>query len=97
MEELKQETKQPAFGAIENVLEARAHGALGIGIPRPVGIGRVRKQQQDAAFAVIGQRVQIEQLVVGGRGVDLEIARVNDHAERCCDRQRHALTIECVT
>ena len=89
--------EQAAFGAVENVFQARAHGALGIGIAGPVGIGGIGEQQQHAALAVIGQRVQIEQFVVGGGGVDFEIAGVDDDAERGGDGQRHALTIECVT
>ena len=47
-----------------------------------------RQQQQHAALAVVGQGVQVEQFVVGGSGVDLEIAGVDDDAERGGDGQR---------
>ena len=57
--------EQPVLRPVENVFQARTHGAFGIRIARPVRIGRIGKQQQNAALAVIGQRVQIEQLVVG--------------------------------
>ena len=60
-------------------------------------IGRIGKQQQHAAAAVIGQRVQIEELVVGGRRVDLEIAGVDHDAEGVVIASATAFTIECVT
>ena len=78
------------LGAVEDVFEARPHGALGFRVSGPVGVGRVREQQQHAAFAVIGQRMQVEQLVIGGRRIHLEIARVDHHPDRRRDRQRHA-------
>ena len=79
----------PALGAVEDLLHARADGALRFGVAGPVRIGGIREQQQHAALAVIGQRVQVEQLVVGGRGVHLEIAGVDDDAERRGNGQRH--------
>src|SRR5215204_5560339 len=33
--------------------------------------------------------MEVEQFIVGGSGIHLEVAGVNDDAERCCDRQRH--------
>ncbi len=74
---------------MKNVLHARAHGALGFGVAGAVGVGGIGKQQQDAALAVVGQGVQIEELVVGGGGIDLEIAGVDDDAERRGDGQGH--------
>ncbi len=35
--------------------------------------------------------MQVEKLVVGGRGIDFEIAGVNDDAERRVDRERDAI------
>ena len=81
---------QSARRAHEQIFQARADGALALGVAGPVDVGRIRHQQQHAALAVLGQRVQIEQLVVGGRGVHLEIAGVNDDAERRGDGQRDA-------
>ena len=63
------------------------HGALALRIAGPVGVGGVGEQQQDAALAVIGEGVEVEELVVGGGGVDLEIAGVDDDAERGGDGQ----------
>ena len=80
---------QAPLGAVEDLFHARTHGAFGFGVARPVGIGGIRQQQQHAALAVFGQGVQIEQLVIGGRGIHFEIAGVDDDAERRGDRQRH--------
>ena len=80
---------QPPLGAIKDFVQARAHGAFAFGVARPVDVGGVGHQQQHAALAVFGEGVQIERLVVGGRGIHLEIAGVNDDAERRGDRQRH--------
>ena len=89
--------EQTVLGAVENIFETRADGAFGIRIARPVGVGRIGEQQQHAALAVVGEGVEIEELVVGGRRVDFEIAGVDDDAEGRSNRQCHALTIECVT
>ena len=80
---------QALLGAVEDVFQARPHGAFAFRIARAVDVGGIRHQQQYAALAVFGQRVQIEQLVVGGRGVHFEIAGVNDDAQRRGDGQRH--------
>ena len=58
---------QAARRAHEQVFQARPDGALAFGVAGPVHVGRIRHQQQHAALAICGQRVQIEQLVVGGR------------------------------
>ena len=81
---------QAARRAHEQILEARAHGAFAFGVAGPIDVGRIRHQQQHAALAVFGQRVQIEEHVVGGRRIDFEIAGVNDHAQRRRDGQQHA-------
>ncbi len=80
---------QALLGAIEDVFETRADRAFAFRIAGAIDVGGIRHQQQYAALAVFGQRVQIEQLVVGGRRVHLEIAGVDDDAERRGDGQRH--------
>ncbi len=42
-------------------------------------------------FAVFGEGMQIEKLVVGGCGIDFEIAGMNDYPERRMHGQRHAI------
>ena len=78
-----------ALGAAEDLFHARTHGALRFGVAGTVGVGGIREQQQHAALAVIGQRVQVEKFVVGGGGIDLEIAGVDDDAEGSRDGQGH--------
>ena len=46
---------QPPLGAIEDLFEARPHGALAFGVAGPIDVGRIRHQQQHAALAVFGQ------------------------------------------
>jgi hypothetical protein len=75
-----------ALRTVENLLHAGADGALALGIPGPVGIGGIGEQQLDATLAVVGERVQVEKFIVGGRGIHLEIAGVNNHAKGGGDR-----------
>ena len=77
--------------ADEQIFQARTDGSLAFGVAGAVDVGRIRHEQQHAFFAVGGEGVQIEQLVIGGRGIDLEIAGMNDHAERRGDGERDAL------
>ena len=72
----------PPLGAVQNIFQPRADRALALGVAAPVRVCRIRKQQQDAALAVIGQRMQVEQDVVGRRRVHFEVACVDDDAER---------------
>ena len=69
----------------------RAHGAFARRVALALDVGRILEQRQHAFFAVFGEGMQVEQPVVGGRGIDLEIAGVDDHAQRRVDRQRHAI------
>ena len=86
---LKHEMTSRRSRANEQLFEPRPDRALALGVAGPVDVGRIRHQQQHAALAVIGERVQIEQFVVGGRRVHFEIAGVDDDAERGRDGQRH--------
>ncbi len=80
---------QPARRADEQVLQPRPHRPFAFCIPGTVHVGRIRQQQQHPALAIFGQRVQIEQFIVGGRGIDFEIPGVDDDPERSGDGQRH--------
>ena len=90
MELLKQEITRRRSAPAEQILQARTNGPLALRVSGPIDVGRIRQQQQHAALAVFGERVQIEELVVGRRGIDLKIAGMNHHPERCGDRQRDA-------
>src|SRR5215471_1796023 len=77
-----------ALGAVEDFFHARADGALAFGVAGTIGVGGIGEKQEHAALAVVGERVEVEELVVGGSGIDLEIARVDDDAERRGDGDR---------
>ena len=78
-------------GRAEEFLEARHDGALGRREAGPLDVGAVAEQCENAFLAVARERVQIKRLAVGGRRVHLEIAAVDNHAERRANRQRHAV------
>ena len=83
--------EQPALGGGENLLELRADGALARRVALALDVGGILKQRQHAFLAVFGKGVQIEEPVVGGRGIDLEVARMNQRAQRRVNGQRHAI------
>ena len=78
-------------GAGEDFLEARAHRAFARRVAAALDVGRILEQRQHAFLAVLGEGVQIEEPVVGGRRIDLEVAGMNQDAQRRMDRQRHAV------
>ena len=75
----------------EDAVEIATHRALGRRIPLALDVGRVRQQQQDTLGGVLGQTLQIGGSVVDRRLVELEVAAVDDRAERRADRQRHGV------
>ena len=83
--------EQAALGARENLLKARAHRAFARRVAAALDVGRILKQRQHAFLAVFGEGVQIEEPVVGGRGINLEVAGVDQDAERRVDGQRNAI------
>ena len=83
--------EQPPLGVREHFVKFAAHGALTRRVALALHVGRVLEQRQHACLAVLGEGVQIEQPVVGRRGIDLEIAGMDDHAQRSVDGQRHAI------
>src|SRR5438876_2957824 len=87
----KTRNKQPALGAGKNFIELAAHRPLTGRVTFALNIGAVLKQGQHALFTVFGKCVKIKEPVVGGRGINFEVAGVNDHAERRVDRQRNAI------
>ncbi len=57
----------------------------------PIDVRAVREQGQHALRADLGEPVKVEILAVDRRLVDLEVAGVDDQADRRRDRQRHAV------
>ena len=83
--------EKPALGAGEDFVELAAHGALAGRVAVALDVGGILKQRQHALFAVFGEGMQIEELVVGGRGIDFEIAGMDDDAQRRVNRERNAI------
>ena len=80
----------PRRGAAK-FFDARNDSALGGREARALDVGRVAEQRQHAFVAVARESVQIERRAVDGRLINLEIAGVNDDAERRAHRQRDAI------
>ena len=79
------------LGLRENFVKPWNDGALAGCVAGALDIGRVLQQSQHAALAVFGEGVQVESVSVDGREIDLEVARVDDDANRSFDRQSHAV------
>src|ERR1039457_3538273 len=79
------------FGLREDLVEARTHGALGGRVAGAIDVGGVLQQAEDALLAKLGKGVPVEGLGVGRREVDLEVAGVDDHADRSVNGERHAV------
>src|SRR5579872_1281289 len=83
--------EEATLGVGEDLVELAANGALTGRISLALDVGGILKQRQHALFAVFGEGVEIEKFVVGGGGIDFEIAGVNDDTERCVDGERNAI------
>jgi hypothetical protein len=64
-----------ALEPVHDVAERIADGLLRRRVPRVLCARRVRHQAQDAVLAVLRERVQLRQLAVDRRVVELEVAR----------------------
>ena len=68
------------FRSAEQFFQARPDRALAFRVAGPVDVRGIGQQQQHAAFAVFGEGMQVEELVIGRRGIDFEVAGMNDDA-----------------
>ena len=75
----------------ENFVELAPDGALAGRVSLALDVGGILKQGEHALFAVLGEGVQIEKPVIGGRGIDFEIARMDHDPQRCMNRERNAI------
>ncbi len=87
----KARNEQPPLGVREDFVKLAPHGALAGRVTLALNVGRILKQRQHALLAVFGEGVQVEEMIISGRGIDLEVAGVNDHAQRSMNRQRNAI------
>src|SRR5579885_331455 len=79
--------KNAVLGSIKNLLQPLVNSALGGRVAGALRVCAVGKQRQNAALAVLGERVEIEQFVVRGRRIHFEVSGVQNHTQRRCDRQ----------
>src|SRR5690242_6200658 len=75
----------------EHLVELAPHRALTRRVAGPLDVGGILKQRQHSLLAVFGEGMQVEQPVIGGCGVHLEVAGVDDHAQRRVNGQRNAI------
>ena len=88
---------QPAGGAGEDLLERFDDFALRSGEAAAVDVGAVGKQRQDARRAELREPVHVEMLAVDRRLIDLEVARVDDDADRRVNGERDAVRARCAS
>src|SRR5215470_15382270 len=80
--------KQALLGACKDFVEFAANGALARRVTASLNVGGVLKQSKyTALFTVFRECVQVEQAVIGWRGINLEIAGMDDHAQRRMDAE----------
>ena len=75
--------------ALEELVEARADLALGVGVAGLFHIGGVAHQRENALVAQLAQAHQIHHAAGDRRHVDLEVAGVDDGADGRGDGQGH--------
>src|SRR5579864_1255821 len=83
--------EEPLVHPSKDFIKLAAHGALAGCVAGALDIGGVLKKCKHALFAILGEAVQVEETIVGGRGVNFEIAGVNDYPERRVNRERNAI------
>src|SRR5215475_5982818 len=75
----------------EYLVEFAADSAFAGRVSLALNIGGILKEREHAFFAVFGEGVQVEELVVGGSGIDLEVAGVDDYAYRAMNGEGDAI------
>ena len=83
--------EKAALSVREDFIKLTAHRALTGGVSLAFDIGRILKQRQHALFSVLSEGVQIEEMIIRGRGIDFEIARMDNYAERRVNRERNTI------
>ena len=81
--------------AREDLLEGGHHVEFRPGEPGPLDVRAVREQRQHTFAAELREPVKVEVLRVERRLVHLEVAGVDDHADRRVDGHRHAVRACC--
>ncbi len=82
---------QPPARAGEDLLERLDHFGFRAGEAAAVDVGAVGEERQHPLGAELREAVDVEMLAVDRRLIDLEVAGVDDDAERRMNGQRHAV------
>src|ERR1700739_4280642 len=78
-------------GLRKDLVQAGNDGAFAGGVAGALDVGGILEKGEHAAFAVFGEGVQVESLVVEGREIDFEVAGMNDDADRRFDGEGNAI------
>ena len=79
----------PLPAPVEEPVKGLAHDGLAHGVPWPLHIGGVRQQGQYALLPQLAEAPQVDHVPVDGRGVNLEVPGVDDHAHAGVDGEGH--------
>ena len=79
----------PALERLHDLAEGLADRALGRGVARVLGTGRVGQEAQDAFLAQAGEDREVGQLPVDRGVVELEVAGVDDRPDRRAQGDAH--------
>ena len=80
MEDEKQEMNRRRSVRAKTLSNLR-RTAVRWGVALSLDVRRILEKREHTFFAIFGKGVEVKQFVIGGRGVNFEIARVNDHPE----------------
>jgi len=83
--------KEAALGMRKDFVELAPDGTFAGRVSLALDVGGILKQREHAFLAVLGEGVQIEKLVVGWRGIDFEVASMNDDAQGAVNGERYAV------
>src|SRR5260370_39908241 len=75
-------------GCAEDALERGVQVALGARTAKPFRVRGVAEQELNALVAEAAEALHVCRISVGGRGVQLEVARVDETSGRRLDRER---------
>ena len=70
---------------VESAVKCRTDRALRRRMALALRIRRIRHEHEDTAVAEVGEAAEVRHLAVNRRVVELEVARVHDHADRRLD------------
>jgi hypothetical protein len=73
----------------KHLFKLAANRALTRRVAFALDVGGILQQRQYPLFAVLGETVQVEEAVVGGRRVNFEVAGMQHDTERRVDGERN--------